>query len=141
MEIRMHDVILKCHKTRAYVSITKHPYYVCLNEWNPTIYNEYTGHSSYQSLKPSGSWLGFVKLARELLINGLVVNAKDPIQIEPSRHGWRCTHGKHRACILMFLSEPDTTLMVEDGIVIDVRPPPSYNTPPHIIKFATLFTV
>ncbi len=140
MDVRLRDVHVRTHGTRAYVPIHKHPYYVALDEWNPAVYREYIEHSTYQSSKPSGSWRGFVALARALYVHGLALATDDRIQVVRTRTGdWHCRHGKHRACILRFLYGPDATLRVERGVVVGVRPVPLYDRPlQHLRVVSTL---
>lgn len=121
MDVAIGEINVRAHGTRAYIPIHRHPYYAALSEWNPAIYREYIKRSSYQSSKPSGSWMGFVELVRSLYIRGLASSADDQIQIVKTRTGWNCRHGKHRACILRFLFGPHATLRIEDGRVVGVQ--------------------
>ena len=139
MDVQIHDVHVRTHQTKTYVPIHEHPYYVALHELNPTLYHDYIQHSAYQSSKPSGSWMGFVELARALYVRGLAFSTYDPIQVVHTRTGWQCRHGKHRACIIRFLYGPDATLRIEKGVVVSVHPGMSYNLLQHIRIVSTLF--
>ena len=120
MEIRLGEISVRAHLKTPCIPIQCHPYYAALSEWNPTIYNEYIRHSSYQSSKPSGSWDGYVDLALAIYTRGLTFSEVDNIQIVKSKAGWVCRHGKHRVCIMRFIYGPHAILKIEDGMVVGV---------------------
>ena len=133
------DVTVKTHEKGRYVPISNHPYYTSLNEWNPRIYGEYIRKSAYQSSKPSGSWEGFVALTWNLHRTGLALSENDNIQVTKTKEGWKCRHGKHRMCIIMFLYGPSARLQVKNGIVVGITTPPTYNPMLHACTLIDLF--
>ena len=67
MEVPLREILVKSHtRARRYIPIQEHPYYAALDVQNPAIYRQYVRRSSYQSSKSSGTWSGFVALARNV---------------------------------------------------------------------------
>jgi hypothetical protein len=132
------EVLVKTHEKGRYVPITEHPYYMALNEWNPTIYREYVHKSAYQSSKPSGTWRGFVELTRNVYAHGLTFSEDDRIEIVNTDKGWKCRHGKHRVCIIMFLYGPSVRLQIKRGVVVGMEPRPTVSPMRHACVLAGL---
>ena len=94
---------LKVKSRNNRLTIQEHPYYQALQHKNRKLYESFVDQSVHQKAKHTASWEGFITLGKTIKKHGFICDAQDPIIIKFKHNQWYVSHGRHRACILLYL--------------------------------------
>lgn len=108
--LRLGDLLIRESSNKYPVS--HHNYYKALVLGDSDLYEEQAAKSEHQRNKPSSSWENFVELGKNIKKNGYKPGSH-PLKIKIKENNWYFTHGRHRACLLLYLYGPNVTLVVE----------------------------